>query len=98
MEDVPDSLLNPPQLRVKEAHLCRAELYFDTLGALAALVKHPLPAYFLDFETINFSLAPILPGPGMRPYQHAPFQFSLHYLEHAGVEPEHVEFLDPGRY
>lgn len=90
MEDVPDSLLNPLQLRVKKHTLLDTE-YLDTSGAQAALANHPLPAYFLDFETISFAV-PIWAG--MRPYEQVPFQFSLHYLERIGGEAKHVEFLD----
>jgi len=35
--------------------------------------------------------APLFEGP--RPYQHVPFQFSRHVLEHEGATPRHVEFL-----
>ena len=51
MEDVPDSLLNALQLRVKK-HTLADTVDFDAVGAQAALSRHPLPAHFLDFETI----------------------------------------------
>jgi len=48
------------------------------------------PLYFADFETVN----PAIPRfPGMRPYDHVPFQWSVHVQRHPGVEPEHYEFL-----
>jgi CRISPR/Cas system-associated exonuclease Cas4 (RecB family) len=90
MEDVPDSLLNDLQLRVKK-HTLANTVYFDAAGAKAALERHPLPAYFLDFETINFAV-PIWAG--TRPYEQVPFQFSMHYLYAADQEPKHNEFLD----
>lgn len=90
MEDVPDSLLNDLQLRVKR-HTLANSVYFDVAGAKAALEPHPLPAYFLDFETIAFAV-PIWAG--TRPYEQVPFQFSLHYLQADDQEPEHIEFLD----
>jgi predicted RecB family nuclease len=56
----------------------------DVLGELA------YPLYFADFETVN----PAIPRfPGMRPYDHLPFQWSVHVQRQPGVEPEHYEFL-----
>lgn len=90
MEDVPDSLLNDLQLRVKK-HTVANTVYFDAAGARAALERHPLPAYFLDFETISFAV-PIWAG--TRPYEQVPFQFSMHFLQAADQKPQHSEFLD----
>ena len=53
-------------------------------------LKYPL--YFMDFETIN----PAIPRfAGMRPYDHLPFQWSLHVQRKPAAEPEHHEFLAP---
>lgn len=76
LRDVPDHLLNDKQQRIKNATLAN-EAYFDQAGAAQALAAHTLPAYFLDFETINFAV-PIWAG--TRPYQQIPFQFSVHRL------------------
>jgi hypothetical protein len=51
------------------------------------------PLYFLDFET-TFML-PIPMFDGTRPYQEAPFQYSLHYLENEDAELKHYEYLAP---
>lgn len=80
LRDTPDDLLNEQQLRVKKHTLSR-KTYFDAVGAAAALKLHKLPAYFLDFETLNFAV-PIWKG--TRPYQQIPFQFSLHTLGSKG--------------
>jgi hypothetical protein len=77
-------------LRVKK-HTLANTVYFDSVGAKAALERHPLPAYFLDFETIAFAV-PIWAG--TRPFEQVPFQFSLHYLQAADQKPQHSEFLD----
>ncbi len=90
MEDVPDSILNELQLRVKKQTVANT-VYFDSEGAKAALDHHPLPAYFLDFETISFAV-PIWAG--TRPYEQIPFQFSMHYLQAEDRELQHSEFLD----
>jgi predicted RecB family nuclease len=48
------------------------------------------PLYFADFETIN----PCIPRfRGLRPYDHLPFQWSVHVQRQPGAEPEHYEFL-----
>jgi Domain of unknown function(DUF2779) len=86
---VPDDLLSPKQLRVKTAAL-KGKVFFDREGAAEALRGHKLPAYFLDFESINPAV-PIWVGIG--PYEHVPFQYSLHRLSRTG-KLEHFEFLD----
>jgi predicted RecB family nuclease len=89
LRDTPDDLLNELQLRVKN-HTLSGEIYFNPMGAADALKSHRLPAYFLDFETIQFAV-PIWKG--TRPYQMIPFQFSLHVLDEGG-KLESQEFLD----
>ena len=89
LRNVPDDLLNTRQLRVK-THTLANTVFFDAVGAAADLAVHGLPAYFLDFETIQFAV-PIWKG--TRPYQQNTFQFSLHSLSASG-RLEHTEFLD----
>lgn len=91
LREIPDALLNERQLRVKTATLSGA-VHFDRKGAARALSRHGLPAYFLDFETVQFAV-PIWKG--TRPYQQIPFQFSVHQLARSGTL-EHREFLDLG--
>ena len=44
----------------------------------------------MDFETVN----PAIPRfSGMRPYDHLPFQWSVHVQKQSGAAPEHLEFL-----
>ena len=48
------------------------------------------PLCFMDFETVN----PAIPRfHGMRPYDHLPFQWSVHVQARRGAAPEHFEFL-----
>ncbi len=89
LRNTPDDLLNELQQRVKACTLS-GETYFDAAGAAEALKAHNLPAYFLDFETIQFAV-PIWKG--TRPYQIIPFQFSLHTLDDSG-KLESQAFLD----
>jgi hypothetical protein len=89
LSDVPDDLLNVMQQRVKQ-HTLANTVYFDAAGAAADLAAHTLPAYFLDFETIQFAV-PIWKG--TRPYQMITFQFSLHTLD-KDCQLEHTGFLN----
>ena len=57
------------------------------------LAKLEYPLYFLDYETYN----PGIPWfDNYKPYQHIVFQYSLHILENASRELNHVEFLGVG--
>lgn len=89
MRDLPDHLLNALQRRVRDATLSDSAV-FDAAGARQALATYPLPAYFLDFETIQFGVPR---WAGTRPFQMLPFQFSLHRLS-ANDSMTHEAFLD----
>ena len=89
LSNVPDDLLNAKQQRVK-THTLANTVFFDAAGAASDLAIHSLPAYFLDFETIQFAV-PIWKG--TRPYQQNTFQFSLHTLA-ASSRLDHTDFLD----
>jgi len=89
MRDVPEDLLNERQVRVKTCTLSN-EAYFDAPNAAIDLAPHKLPAYFIDFETIQF-VVPIWKG--TRPFQQIPFQFSVHFLAHDG-QLTHKSFID----
>lgn len=89
MRHVPDARLNHRQQRVKR-HTVEGSVFFDAPGAVADLAALPLPAQFLDFETIQFAV-PIWAG--TRPYQQIPFQYSLHTLQADG-QLQHKEFLN----
>lgn len=89
LRDIPDALLNERQRRVKNVTLS-GRTYFDQQAAAQALASHKLPAYFMDFETIQFAV-PIWKG--TRPYQLIPFQFSVHRLSRTGTL-EQQAFLD----
>ena len=58
------------------------------LGKELEGLKYPL--HFMDFESIN----PAIPRfPGMRPYDHLPFEWSVHVQREPGAAPEHFEYL-----
>ena len=89
LRHIPDELLNECQCRVK-THTLLGKAYFDAPNAAADLASHKLPAYFIDFETVQFAV-PIWKG--TRPYQQIPFQFSAHRLSRTG-KTEHTSFLE----
>ena len=89
LRDVPDEMLNDTHIRVKACSVSGAP-FFDAAGAAADLDPYGFPAYFLDFETIGFTV-PIWKG--TRPFQQIPFQFSLHVLGADGGL-DHQSFLD----
>lgn len=89
LRDIPDALLNDQQRRVKEVTLS-GRTYFDQQAAAKALASHKLPAFFMDFETIQFAV-PIWKG--TRPYRQIPFQFSVHHLSRTG-KLKQQSFLD----
>jgi hypothetical protein len=86
---IPDELLSETQLRVKGCTLSNS-VYFDAAGAAADLALYGFPAYFLDFESVQFAV-PIWKG--TRPYQQIVYQFSLHRVDESG-ELAHTDFLD----
>jgi len=89
LRGVPDDLLNEKQYMVKK-HTLANTVFFDAAGAASDLAPHGFPAYFLDFETIQFAV-PIWKG--TRPYQQITFQFSLHTLAETG-QLSQTAFLD----
>jgi predicted RecB family nuclease len=89
LEDVPVDQLTEIQQRVQSVHLS-GQPYCDRTAAGKLFSQDPLPAYFLDFETVSFAV-PIWPG--TRPYQAIPFQYSLHRVDAVGALT-HREFLD----
>jgi len=62
----------------------------------AAGLKHldsvAWPAYYLDFESVG----PAIPWfPGTEPYEHMPFQFSMHVCDAPGHETAYYAYLAP---
>jgi hypothetical protein len=88
LRNVPGDMLTETQYLVWEHTLNK--VFFDAAGAAADLAPYGFLAYFLDFETIMFTV-PIWKG--TRPFQKIPFQFSLHILTESG-ELAHTDFLD----
>lgn len=89
IRDIPDDFaLSEIQRRAATCVQAGQPWFSPDLSAELAHLEYPV--YFLDFETVN----PVIPRfAGMRPYDHLPFQWSLHVQRSAGTEAEHYEFL-----
>jgi hypothetical protein len=90
IREVPgDFELTLPQRHQAEAVRTR-QPYVDPapLGAFLAEIRYPIA--FLDYETYPCALPRF---PRYSPYNHVPFQFSLHTVERPGAEAVHEEFL-----
>lgn len=88
--DVPDThtLERPARMHV-DSFKARQPVV-DVKGLKAFLGKLKYPLYFMDFETF-MPAVPLFEK--TKPYQHLPFQYSLHYRESAASEPKHKYFL-----
>jgi hypothetical protein len=82
--------LNEKQLRqIRHALFdLEDEIRKDDIRAFLNDLSYPI--YFLDFETMQQAIPQY---PDTRPYMQIPFQYSLHYIEEAGGELKHKEFL-----
>jgi len=89
IQDVPDNFpLSEIQRRACTCVQTGEPWYSPELGKELCALTYPL--YFMDFETVN----PAIPRfAGMRPYDHIPFQWSVHVQGERGAAPEHFEFL-----
>jgi hypothetical protein len=89
IHDIPDDFALSDIQRRAATCVQTGEPWFSAeLGEVLSGLKYPLS--FMDFETVNWAIPRF---PGMRPYDHLPFQFSVHVQRQPGAEPEHHEFL-----
>ncbi len=86
----------PPNFKASAIQKNQIEVYktgisiIDKNAIAAELSQLVYPLYFLDYETYP----PAIPlFKGFRPYQHIPFQFSLHVLESPLSDLKHYEYL-----
>jgi hypothetical protein len=89
IRDIPDDFdLTEIQRRAAESVQTGEPWFSPELANELAKLKYP--ARFMDFETVNWAIPRFA---GMRPYDHLPFQWSVHIQREPGAEPEHREFL-----
>jgi hypothetical protein len=89
IRDIPDDFpLNERQRRACTSVQTGTPWYSADLGKELGALKYPL--YFMDFETVN----PAIPRfSGTHPYDHLPFQWSVHVQQEPGAVLEHFEYL-----
>jgi hypothetical protein len=80
-----DFPLNARQRVQVEAHT-RNEVYVDKKALSSWLASLVYPLWILDFETFNSAIPPF---DGVHPYEHIPFQFSLHVVNADGSVVHH---------
>ena len=91
IRDIPDDFELTEIQRRAATCVQTGEPWYDTEDCKAELASLRVPVCtYADFETVN----PAIPRfAGMRPYDHLPFQWSVHVQRQPGAEPEHYEFL-----
>jgi hypothetical protein len=89
VHQIPDDFpLSYTQRRAVDALRTGKMWISSELGGELTSLRYPI--CFLDFETVF----PALPRfAGMRPYDHVPFQWSIHRQERPGAVIEHYDFL-----
>jgi predicted RecB family nuclease len=89
IHDIPaDFELSEFQRRVCSAMQTGQPWFSADLKTEFESLKYPL--CFMDFETVNPAIPRFV---GMHPYDHIPFQFSVHVQQELGAAPKHFEFL-----
>ena len=89
IKDIPaDFELGEFQRRVCTAMQTGKPWFSPDLKADFESLQYPL--YFMDFETVNPAIPRFV---GMHPYDHIPFQWSVHVQRQPGSAPEHFEYL-----
>jgi hypothetical protein len=90
IRDIPDDFQLTEIQRRAATCVQTGEPWFDGEGLKNELGVLKYPLFFMDYETVN----PAIPQcAGMRPYDHLPFEWSVHVQSQPGAEPEHHEFL-----
>ncbi len=90
IKDVPDQFNLTALQAIQVSCEKYQEKYIDSDAIKNHLSQLQYPLYFLDFETVGYAI-PLYEG--TRPYQHLPFQYSLHIKRTPDAELEHHEFL-----
>ncbi|PIO00390.1 DUF2779 domain-containing protein [archaeon CG10_big_fil_rev_8_21_14_0_10_43_11] len=90
IQDIPDHfpLSAYQEIQMRATKQGREHLNVPELKTFMDPLTYPL--YFLDFESFSTAI-PLYDG--TRPFQHIPFQFSLHIIPAPGAEAEHISFL-----
>jgi hypothetical protein len=93
LRDIPETTRLSDAQKVQKWCDANSCCYVDSESIKSFLRKLEYPIHYLDFETFNTAV-PLFDG--IRPYQHVPFQFSLHIVARPGTEPQHFSYLSDG--
>ena len=92
--DIPDDMEFSKKIQKQISVHKRGRAEIDHEGIKEELKTLQFPLYFLDYESFNPAIPRFI---GYKPYQHIPFQFSLHKLDSIDSEPIHEEFFYAGQ-
>jgi hypothetical protein len=94
LTDIPEETKLTPTQQLQKHCALTGQCYLERGPLNGFLNSLQYPVQFLDFETVSPGI-PMFQG--TRPYQHVPFQFSLHVIESKNSKPVHHSFLADGR-
>ncbi|MFI5148715.1 MAG: DUF2779 domain-containing protein [Bacteroidia bacterium] len=90
IDDIKDDTSFPEEVKIQLQTLRSETPLIDTRRLKEYMSGIHYPLFFLDFET-TMPAVPLYEK--THPYQHLPFQYSLHYKKDRDAELKHVEFL-----
>ncbi len=92
LTDLPEDaeLTRQQQIQIESVREGRPHRDRDRLREFLSGLSYPLS--FLDFETYAVAVPPF---DGVRPWQHVPFQYSVHRIDAPGAEPLHSGHIEP---
>lgn len=87
---VPTNILTNKKQEIQVNATKENKNYIDKKEIKSFIESLKYPLFFLDFECYSTAV-PVYSG--LKPYQHIPFQFSLHIIDYPGLPPRHISFL-----
>ena len=95
-DDIPADLSLTTKQKIQLAAEKSGRLQVDKRAVKKFLKKLRYPLYYMDFETFGLNV-PIPLIDKTRPYQHVPFQYSVHYQRSAGGTLDHHSWIWDGK-
>lgn len=94
IKDIPDSYVLTSRQGIQRSCAKTGKIRIHREGIRKFLQTLKYPLCFIDFETFNTAI-PMYDD--TKPFQHIPFQFSLHIVEKEGAKPRHYSFIAEGK-
>ncbi len=92
LRDLPTNISLSERQKIQLQAVRSGEPQIDVPGLERFLANILYPLSFLDFETYSVSVPPF---PGMRPWQHVPFLYSLHLQESEAADAIRAGHMEP---